>query len=92
MSQKKIPFTKEKIKSVKTGPAILSIGKNGINEGLIKEIKIQLKKNKLIKIKIHKSILENPESDRVALAEKITSKTNSTLYETRGNTFIIYKK
>ena len=58
MSSKKIPISKEKLKTVKSNPATISVGKNGITDGIIKEIKVTLKKNKIVKIKFQKSVLE----------------------------------
>ena len=91
MSDNKIPIPKDKIKTIKTSSAALSIGKNGITEALIKEIKLQLKKERILKIKIQKSLLEDLDRDRKSLAEEIVKKTDSTLLEIRGNTFVIYK-
>ncbi|MHC1592021.1 MAG: YhbY family RNA-binding protein [Candidatus Helarchaeales archaeon] len=92
MSKKKFPLPIERLKEVRRSPASISVGKYGISESLINEIKKQLKKKKIIKIKIHKSILINPDEDRQRLALEITTRTRSILQEIRGNTFIIYKE
>lgn len=65
------------------------IGKEGITENLVTELKAQLKKRKMIKIKILGSILEKV--NRNDLAKVITEKTNSVLVELKGNTIVVYK-
>ena len=91
MSSKKNMLPKEKIKAIKSGSAALSIGKKSLTGSVIEEIKKLLKKDKILKIKIQKSLLEETEYDRKSLAEKVVKKTDSVLLEIRGNTFIIYK-
>ena len=59
MSKVKIPFSRDKLNAIKAAPAVLSVGKNGITENVIQEIKFYLKKNKILKLKFQKSIL-NP--------------------------------
>ncbi len=80
----------EKQKNIWNSKPLINIGKSGITENLIKEAKTILKKKKLIKVRILRSALVN--SDVQTLAQEFASQTNSTLIETRGNTFIVSKR
>lgn len=69
--------------------ATVQIGKEGITEGVIKEIKAQLKKRKIIKIKF----LQN--ADRENFKEKIkdlAERCNADILEIRGFTAILKKR
>jgi RNA-binding protein YhbY len=55
----------------------------------MKEISIQLAKNKMVKGKILKSALSEKEAKEIAT--QIAQQTSATLVELRGHTFIIYK-
>ncbi len=68
---------------------MLNIGKNGITDGLIEEIKLQLKKKKIIKIKILKAALEK--NDRKMIAADVAQKTNSELVSQVGFVFVLKK-
>lgn len=67
---------------------IIRIGKNGLTEGTLKEIEKQLKKRKIIKIKLLRSFVEN--KDRKEVAKEIAEKTNSILVNQVG--FVIVLK
>ena len=69
---------------------IIRIGKNGLTIGLINEIKRQLKKKKLVKIKLFKNFLRN--KDKKLIAKEIAEKTNSILIEWVGFVVVLYKK
>ncbi|UUX92771.1 YhbY family RNA-binding protein [Methanoplanus endosymbiosus] len=60
------------------------IGKNGIGESTIDEIKRQIKDSGKIKIKWLRSTDVNP--------EEIADKTGSTLLQTRGRTMVLQKR
>lgn len=67
--------------------AILQIGKNGLNEHLIKQVDDALEARELIKL----SVLETaPEENRV-LAEKIASATTSLVVQVVGNKITLYR-
>ncbi|MBW2980980.1 YhbY family RNA-binding protein [Candidatus Woesearchaeota archaeon] len=74
----------------KTLEPIVRIGKNGLTEGTINEIKLQLKKKKLIKIKLLKSFVQD--EDRKELARKISSLTDSEIIESVGFIIVLHKK
>jgi RNA-binding protein len=58
------------------------IGKRGVTENQIREIEKQLKKKRLIKVKILKSALVNQK--REDIAEKLAEKTRSRAVDVRG--------
>jgi len=65
---------------------ILRIGKNGLTDSVISEIKILLKNKNLIKIKFVKS------NGKEKMIENIVDKTESELIEVIGNIIVLYKK
>jgi RNA-binding protein len=65
---------------------ILQIGKEKITENIVKEILRQLKKKKLIKIKLLKSA-----GDRKELTKKITALTGAALIRSVGRVIVLYK-
>ncbi len=69
---------------------LLNIGKNGVSDSLIEELLRQLKRNKLVKVKILKSALED--LDRKAIAREIAKRTGSQLVEIRGSSAVLYRK
>lgn len=81
---------KELKKKSKNLEPILRIGKNGINETVILEIKKHLKKRGLIKIRFLNSVLEKVEKRK--MIEEIVEKTSSRLIEQVGNVMTIYKE
>ncbi len=72
------------------GDNTIQIGKNGITDNLIIEIKNQLKKKKELKVKILKSA--RMEKDRKEIAAEVAERTRSRLLQLRGNVFILSKK
>jgi len=67
----------------------LWIGKNGVNEKVVVEVKKQLKRKEVIKVKVLKKALE--ESSMEALAKDLVDSTGAELIEARGHTLILYK-
>jgi RNA-binding protein len=65
------------------------VGKDGASEELLKEIGRQLDKNKMVKVKILKPALVGDEAKQ--FASNIAEKTESSLVEVRGHTFMLYK-
>jgi Predicted RNA-binding protein containing KH domain, possibly ribosomal protein len=68
---------------------LINIGKNGITESVLEEIKKQLKANRLLKIKMLKTSAEG--EDIKQSAEKLAEDTKSTLIDVRGSTVVLYK-
>lgn len=68
---------------------ILNIGKNGITDSVIEEIKKQVKAARLVKIKMLKTSAEG--EDMRTSAEKLAEATKTTLIDVRGSTVVLYK-
>ena len=66
----------------------INIGKAGINENVIEEIKRQLKDNEIVRIKFARGIAKNKDD----YISDIVNQTKSELIDTRGHVAIIYKK
>ncbi|MDO8725649.1 MAG: YhbY family RNA-binding protein [Candidatus Methanoperedens sp.] len=67
----------------------LQVGKSGTG-AVVDELKIQLKKLKLVKVKFLKSAYF--EGDKNELSEKLANMTGSELIEVRGNTAVFRRK
>lgn len=81
---------KEIINNLWKEPAILNVGKNGVNENFINEFKTQLKRNRVIKLKILKSAINNNDKDQII--SEIVFKGNAKCLEIRGNQVIFSRK
>jgi RNA-binding protein len=66
----------------------INIGKSGVNESVIEEIKRQLKDKEVVKIKFSKGISSRKQN----YIKKIIEKSNSKLVDLRGNVAVIFKK
>jgi RNA-binding protein len=66
------------------------IGKSGVSQEILREIMKQLNKNKMIKVKILKTALQNDEAKKIALG--IASQIGSALIDVKGHTFMLYKR
>ncbi len=66
----------------------INVGKAGVNDNVIEEIKRQLKANEIVKLKFAKNIAKNKD-DYIA---DIVQKTRSKLVDVRGHVAVIYKK
>ena len=68
---------------------IINVGKNGITDSLIDELKKQVKANRLVKVKMLKTSSDG--DDPKIAAQKLAEMTNTTLIEVRGNTVVLYR-
>ncbi|MGN0177348.1 MAG: YhbY family RNA-binding protein [Methanobrevibacter sp.] len=66
----------------------INIGKNGINENIIEEIKRQLTANEIVKLKFAKNIAR----DKDKFIDDVVSQTRAKLIDVRGHVAVIYKK
>jgi len=66
----------------------VNIGKSGINESVVDEIKRQLKDREVVKIRFSKGI--SPQKQNYI--NQITEKSNSKLIDFRGNVAVLFKK
>ncbi len=67
--------------------AIFQIGKNGLNDNLIKQVNDALEARELIKL----SVLETAPEDNRTLAEALALATNSVLVQVVGNKITLYR-
>ena len=87
LTPQKVNDLKKESHSIKP---IIQIGKNGLTDATIAEMLVHLKKRKLIKVKLLKSLLETV--DKSELFEKITSKTKSEVILSAGFVVVLYKR
>lgn len=66
----------------------INIGKAGVNDNVIEEIKRQLKANEIVKLKFAKNIAR----DKDTYIDEILEKTRAKLVDVRGHVAVIYKK
>lgn len=70
--------------------ATIWIGKEGASEALLSQVENQLKSRELVKVKIHRSALE--EVNASDFAKRVAASTGATLVEIMGHTFTLFKK
>lgn len=80
---------KNKAKSL---PASINIGKNGLTDTSISQIKLYIKKNKLCKIKFLKNFIDTFEGNKKDLAVELATRVDAELIDFIGNTVVLYKK
>lgn len=78
---------KQLIKMAKARHADVRIGKKGVTNEVINEIKRRLKDHKVVKVKIGMEV-----EDRREFAKKVAELAGAKLIEVRGFTFILAKK
>lgn len=66
----------------------LLIGKSGITDNLIEQIKDHLEKNEILKIKV----LSNNTEEKDELVSKVLEMTEAEFVSSLGNKFVIYKR
>lgn len=66
----------------------INIGKSGVGEGVMDEIKRQLKAREVVKIKFSRGM----KSEKENYIRDITLKSNSKLVDLRGNVAVLFKK
>jgi putative YhbY family RNA-binding protein len=69
----------------------MSVGKQGITNTTITQIKIYLKANRLGKIKILKTLLDEQGLDKKELAKQLAQDTQSELIDAVGFVVVLYK-
>ena len=85
-----MPSIKElKSKALELKP-IIWIGKSGLTDNVVKEIKLLLKKKKLIKVKFLKTIVK--EKNKKELFKELAKKTNSRIVHQVGFVAVLHKK
>ncbi len=66
------------------------IGKTGITPNIVEEIRVQLKKRKLVKIKINKGIYER--DSRTQVWDYLADETSSVIVLARGNVGVLWSQ
>jgi len=76
-------------------PATLQVGKNGLTTDLIAELQKQLKKRKLVKVKLVKGFVEQFKEKgqtKKDIAEELAKKTNSEIIEAVGFVVVLWRR
>lgn len=68
----------------------IRIGKDGVNTNLISELRNQLEKRTVVKVKINKGIASN-KGDRTQIFLRIAEESNSSVIFQRGNVAVFCK-
>lgn len=80
----------EKRAQAQTLAVSLQVGKNGINDATITELKAQLRKHKLVKVRLLPTATEGGAQDD-AQALQLAEATGATLVEQRGHTAVYWR-
>lgn len=84
--------TAEKVKERLRGKVDLQLGKRGLTDGFINEVKNRLEKNQVVKIRVLRSYRKTYSSDIEEIAKQIADETGAKIYEVRGFTIILIKE
>ena len=82
-------FNNKLKEKAKTLEPVIRVGKNGLTESTIKEIKKQLNKKKLIKVKLLRAFINN--RNKREAAKEIAQKTNSQIIDLVGFVIVLWK-
>jgi RNA-binding protein len=83
-----MPTKKTRKELVKMGSEIdptVHVGKEGLTEGIVQEVKAQLKRSKIIKIRV----LPAADQDKDEVAEELAARAGARVVETRGFTILL---
>lgn len=84
-----VPDNIKKLASSRDFDVSIRIGKSGITPALIEEVKSQLNKKNLVKIKANKGLFEKGDIKDVWIY--ISTETGSTVVMARGNVAVLWK-
>lgn len=73
-------------------PADINIGKHGLSERVVAEIKRRLKQKGIIKIRLLDSSLKAENTDRHTMALEIARRVGGLLIDVRGKTLVIIQR
>ncbi len=82
----------KKVKERIAGKIDVQLGKSGITDGFVNELKARLNKHGVVKIRVLKSFRRSFTGDIDSLASILAEKTESRVYEIRGFTIILIKE
>lgn len=83
-----MPTKKSKKELIKMGSEIdptVHVGKEGLTEGIVLEVKAQIKRNKLVKVRV----LPAAGHDKDEVAEELAQRAGAKCVETRGFTVLL---
>lgn len=83
---------RERLKERKRGKVDVQVGKRGVTDSLIKEVKTRLDKQGVVKVRVLKSARAFPDFDREEFAQKLAEAVGGEVKEVKGFTFIIVKR
>jgi len=75
---------------VQQGRADVIIGKNGVTEAVLEEIRRHLEDKGVVKVKALKSAVKVTGLDRRSLARHVAERLGAWLLDVRGRTFVLY--
>ncbi|MEM2658823.1 MAG: YhbY family RNA-binding protein [Zestosphaera sp.] len=78
------------MKEVLSEPAKVRIGKSGLSEGIMNEIRKFLEREGVVKVKILKTALKELEVNEVAT--EVSRKLNAEVIDVRGHTFTLKRR
>ena len=84
-----MPSKKELRKRAHNLKPVVAIGKNGLTDAVVAELKAALKRDKLIKVKLAGGAVDK--YGKEGLLPEILSSTDSSLVERKGFTVVLYK-
>ncbi|MED3624516.1 ribosome assembly RNA-binding protein YhbY [Neobacillus thermocopriae] len=67
---------------------IFQVGKGGVNENMINQIKDALEARELLKV----SVLQNCDEDKNVVAQQLAEGTEAEIVQIIGNTIVLYKE
>ncbi len=80
----------KKVGKVLSEPAKVRIGKSGLSEGVIEEIRRTLEKEEVVKVKVLRTALREARVDDIAT--RVAKELNAELVDVRGHTFTLKRK
>ncbi|MEM0199190.1 MAG: YhbY family RNA-binding protein [Desulfurococcaceae archaeon] len=82
----------EKVKARIAGKVDMQLGKSGITEGFLNELRNRLNKHGVVKIRVLKSFRRYNAEEVEQVARYLAEQTGSSIYEVRGFTLVLTKK
>jgi RNA-binding protein len=86
VDNKKIQELRSQAQSIE---ATLHVGKNGVTDAMVEELKAQIKRQKLVKVRLLPAATGT--STVTEQAQALADATKSTLVEVRGNTAVLWR-
>ncbi len=72
--------------------ATVSVGKEGLTEGVVAELDAQLKRNHMVKVRVQRSAVAGDQGGKDAQALELAERLGAQLVERRGNTVLLYRR